>query len=192
VAKLFAYWIVRNYRDAYGLFACNGILFNHESPRRGKNFVTRKITYEGVRVKMGVQDCIRLGNLQAKRDWGYAPEFVEGMWLMLQQDRPDDYVLATGETHSVREFCDVVFDELDIALSWDGDGAEERGLCRRTGRVLVKIDPAYYRPTEVDLLMGNPAKAERCLGWKARTRFEALARLMARADTDMAQQGIDL
>jgi len=188
VAKLYGYWIMVNYREAYGLFACNGILFNHESPRRGETFVTRKITRAAARIKAGLQDQVLLGNLNAKRDWGYAPEFVEGMWRMLQQPEPDDYVLATGETHTVREFADHAFRELDIDIDWQGSGADERGVDRRTGRVLVAIDPEYYRPTEVDLLIGDPAKAKEKLGWEPEIKFEELVKLMARSDWEKVQK----
>ncbi|MBV5339787.1 MAG: GDP-mannose 4,6-dehydratase [Deltaproteobacteria bacterium] len=182
VAKLYGYWIIINYREAYNLFACNGILFNHESPRRGETFVTRKITRAAARIKAGLQENLLLGNLNAKRDWGYAPEFVEGMWRMLQQEQPDDYVLATGETHSVREFIDFTFKELDIAVEWKGEGVDEKGLDPVSGKVLVAVDPNYYRPTEVELLIGNPAKAKELLGWVPQIKFEDLVKIMARAD----------
>jgi GDPmannose 4,6-dehydratase len=188
VAKLYGYWIMVNYREAYNLFACNGILFNHESPRRGETFVTRKITRAAARIKAGLQENLLLGNLNAKRDWGYAPEFVEGMWRMLQQPEPDDYVLATGETHSVREFVDLTFNELDIELDWQGSGVDEKGIDCRTGKVLVSVDPEYYRPTEVDLLIGNPAKAKEMLDWEPKIRFEELVRLMARSDWEKVQK----
>jgi GDPmannose 4,6-dehydratase len=188
VAKLYGYWIMVNYREAYGLYACNGILFNHESPRRGETFVTRKITRAAARIKAGLQDNLLLGNLNAKRDWGYAPEFVDGMWRMLQQPEPDDYVLATGETHTVREFVDLTFNELDLKLEWQGDGVDEKGIDNRTGRVLVSVDPEYYRPTEVDLLIGNPRKAKEKLGWEPATRFDELVRLMARSDWEKVQK----
>jgi len=184
VAKLYAYWIIINYREAYGLFACNGILFNHESPRRGESFVSRKITMAAARIKRGLQEKLVLGNLFSRRDWGYAPEYVEGMWRMLQQDAPDDYVMATGESHSVKDFVDVVFDELGIPLAWEGDGSSVRGCDPKTGRTLVESDPTYLRPTEVDLLVGDSRKAERNLGWQAKTKFNDLARLMARADSE--------
>ncbi|NTV98797.1 MAG: GDP-mannose 4,6-dehydratase [Chlorobiaceae bacterium] len=188
VAKLYGYWIMVNYREAYGLYACNGILFNHESPRRGETFVTRKITRAAARIKAGLQENLLLGNLNAKRDWGYAPEFVEGMWRMLQQPEPDDYVLATGETHSVREFVDLTFNELDIELDWMNSGADEKGVDSRTGKVLVSVDPEYYRPTEVDLLIGNPAKAKEMLDWEPKIRFEELVKLMARSDWEKVQK----
>jgi GDPmannose 4,6-dehydratase len=188
VAKLYGYWIMVNYREAYGLYACNGILFNHESPRRGETFVTRKITRAASRIKAGLQENLLLGNMNAKRDWGYAKEYVEGMWRMLQQPEPDDYVLATGETHTVREFADLTFRELDIELDWQGEGADEKGIDRRTGRVLVAVDPEYYRPTEVDLLIGNPQKAKEKLGWEPHIKFEELVRLMARSDWEKVQK----
>jgi GDPmannose 4,6-dehydratase len=188
VAKLYGYWIMVNYREAYGLYACNGILFNHESPRRGETFVTRKITRAAARIKEGLQENLLLGNLNSKRDWGYAPEFVEGMWLMLQQPDPDDYVLATGETHTVREFVDLAFNELDIELEWQGEGADEKGVDTRSGRVLVSIDPDYFRPTEVDLLIGNPQKAKEKLGWEPKIKFEELVRMMAKSDWEKVQK----
>jgi len=186
VAKLYAYWIIVNYREAYGLYACNGILFNHESPRRGETFVTRKITMAAARIKLGLQKGLSLGNLNAKRDWGYAPEYVEGMWRMLQQEQPDDFVLATGETREVREFVAAAFGELGMALRWEGEGESEKGLL--DGRVVVEVDPKYYRPTEVDLLIGDPAKAKRKLGWEATTKFTDLARLMAKADYELVKK----
>ncbi|MDH7515019.1 MAG: GDP-mannose 4,6-dehydratase [Bacteroidota bacterium] len=182
-AKIYAYWIVVNYREAYGLYACNGILFNHESPRRGETFVTRKITRAAARIKAGLQEKIALGNLDAKRDWGYAPEYTEAMWLMLQRDEPEDFVIATGETHTVREFASVAFSELGIDLAWEGHGVDEVGR-DRDGVVRVCVNPVYYRPTEVDILIGDPSKARDLLGWTPRVRFEELARLMARADYD--------
>ena len=188
VAKLYAYWIIVNYREAYDLFACNGILFNHESPRRGETFVTRKITMAAARIKAGLQEALLLGNLNARRDWGYAPEYVEGMWRMLQQEAPDDFVLATGETHTVREFTDYAFRELDIRLEWEGSGPDEKGFDTASGKMLVAVNPDYYRPTEVDLLIGNPAKAKEKLGWEAKIKFEELVRLMAGADWEKLQQ----
>ncbi|MCE1273894.1 MAG: GDP-mannose 4,6-dehydratase [Chlorobiaceae bacterium] len=188
VAKLYGYWIMVNYREAYGLYACNGILFNHESPRRGETFVTRKITRAAARIKEGLQENLLLGNLDAKRDWGYAPEFVEGMWRMLQQPEPDDYVLATGETHTVREFVDLSFRELGIELEWRGQGADEQGIDTTSGKVLVAVDPTYYRPTEVDLLIGNPQKAKDILGWEPQIKFEELVRLMARSDWEKVKK----
>jgi GDPmannose 4,6-dehydratase len=222
VAKMYGYWIVINYREAYNLFACNGILFNHESPRRGETFVTRKITRAAARIRLGLQPEITLGNLDAKRDWGYAPEYVEAMWLMLQQDQPDDFVIATGETHSVREFCAAAFQAAGLEIEWRGSGVDEvgilSGLCPEApgaylpplpnglngqrepalslekakppalGSVVVRIDPVYYRPTEVDILIGDPAKARNQLGWEAQIKFEDLARMMAQADLEKVIQ----
>ena len=182
VAKLYGYWIVVNYREAYNLFACNGILFNHESPRRGETFVTRKITVGAAKLALGQNEPIALGNLDAKRDWGYAPEYVEGMWRMLQRSDPDDFVLATGEMHTVREFAETTFKELGMELEWRGSGVGERGVSPKDGRVLVRVDPRYYRPSEVEMLVGNPAKAKRTLGWEAKTRFAELVRIMVHAD----------
>jgi GDPmannose 4,6-dehydratase len=182
VAKLYSYWLAVNYREAYGVYAVNGILFNHESPRRGESFVTRKITLGAAKVKLGKLDTVFLGNLDAKRDWGYAPEFVEGMWLSLQQPEPDDYVLATGECHTVREFAELTFKALDIDLRWEGHAEEERGIDVRTGAVRVAVDPSYYRPTEVDLLLGDASKAKQKLGWAPKTTFSELVSLMAIAD----------
>jgi GDPmannose 4,6-dehydratase len=181
-AKLYAYWIVVNYREAYGLYAANGILFNHESPLRGETFVTRKITRAVAAIEAGTQDRVYLGNLDAKRDWGHAKDYVVGMWAMLQQDQPDDYVLATGETHPVREFVELAFAEVGRKIVWKGHGVDEQGLDARTGDVLVSVDPAYFRPTEVDLLLGNPAKAKRILGWEATTSFHTLVKEMVAAD----------
>ncbi|MBI1806086.1 MAG: GDP-mannose 4,6-dehydratase [Ignavibacteria bacterium] len=190
VAKLYGYWIVVNYREAYNLYACNGILFNHESPRRGESFVTRKITLSASRIKHGLESTLALGNLNAKRDWGFAPEYCEGMWKMLQLDHPEDFVLATGETHTVREFAEVAFNELGMALTWQGKGPEEKGVDKKTGKTLIVIDPSYYRPTEVDLLIGDPTKAKEKLGWVPKTKFEDLVRLMVRADYDrVAKRG---
>ncbi len=188
VAKLYAYWIVKNYREAYNLFAVNGILFNHESPRRGKTFVTRKITRAAALIKEGLQDKLYLGNLDSKRDWGYAPEYTEAMWLMLQQDTPDDYVIATGETHTVKEFCEVTFKELDINLDWQGEGVNEKGIDDKTGKVVIEIDPKYFRPTEVSLLIGDPAKAKRELGWAPKTTFHDLVKLMIQADWEKVKR----
>jgi GDPmannose 4,6-dehydratase len=187
VAKIYGYWIIVNYREAYGLFACNGILFNHESPRRGPTFVTRKITRAAARIKHGVQEKLVLGNLVAKRDWGYAPEYVEGMWLMLQQEEPDDFVMATGESHTVREFVDITFKELDMELVWEGGGVNEKGI-DKNGRVLVEIDERYFRPTEVDFLIGDASKAERELGWVTKTKFDDLVAIMAKADWEKVQK----
>ncbi len=188
VAKLYAYWIIVNYREAYNLFAVNGILFNHESPRRGETFVTRKITLAAAQIKLGWRRKLLLGNLDAKRDWGYAPEFCEGMWRMLQQKDPEDFVLATGETHSVREFIEVAFRELDMELEWKGKGAKEQGILKKGGKVLVEIDRNYYRPTEVELLVGDPTKAKQKLGWVAKTKFRDLAKLMVEADFELVKE----
>lgn len=210
VAKLYGYWIIVNYREAYDIFACNGILFNHESPRRGETFVTRKITRAAARIAAGLQNALYLGNLNAKRDWGYAPEYCEGMWRILQHDKAEDFVLATGETHTVREFAELTFRDMGIELEWKGEGADEKGLISsidfdkakkllhrdsteykfnfseslKPGDVVVAVDPGYYRPTEVDLLIGNPAKAEELLGWKAQTKFEDLVHVMIKSDLD--------
>ena len=177
-AKLYAYWITVNFREAYGMYAVNGILFNHESPRRGETFVTRKITRAVANISCQKQKTLYLGNLNAKRDWGYAKDYVEAMWLMLQQDTPEDYVIATGETHSVREFVEVAFQEVGIILEWQGEGVNEVGVDKKTGNILVKIDPRYFRPTEVDLLIGEPMKANTQLGWKPKTNFRELVKLM--------------
>ncbi|MDO9529620.1 MAG: GDP-mannose 4,6-dehydratase, partial [Syntrophales bacterium] len=182
VAKLYAYWIIKNYREAYNLFACNGILFNHESPRRGETFVTRKITRAAARIKAGLQDKLSLGNLDAKRDWGFAPEFVEAMWLMMQQEEPDDFVVATGETHTVRDFCEIAFAELDMSIEWQGEGVNEKGMDQQTGKTLIEINPRYFRPTEVDLLIGDYSKAKEKLGWQPKVKFAELARMMAKSD----------
>ncbi|GMU94850.1 GDP-mannose 4,6-dehydratase [Ignavibacterium album] len=212
VAKLYGYWIIVNYREAYNLFACNGILFNHESPRRGETFVTRKITRAAARIAAGLQSDLALGNLNAKRDWGYAPEYCEGMWRILQHKEADDFVLATGETHTVREFADLTFKHLGIELEWIGEGVNEVGKIKnidldkaksligfdvakertrsdfttrlKKGDVLVKVNPNYYRPTEVDLLIGNSSKAEKLLGWKAKTKFSDLVEIMIKADME--------
>jgi len=183
VAKLYAFWIVKNYREAYNIFACNGILFNHESPRRGINFVTRKITLELCRIKLGLKNtALELGNLDAKRDWGYAPEYVEGMWLMLQQSEPDDYVLATGETHSVREFVEEAARLLEYEIEWKGNGIDEKGYDKNTGQLLVKVNPRYFRPTEVDILIGDYSKAQKKLGWNPKVKFKELIKIMIEAD----------
>jgi len=184
-AKLYAYWIVVNYREAYGLHASNGILFNHESPVRGETFVTRKITRAVAAIHHGLQEQVWLGNLDAKRDWGHARDYVDGMWRMLQQDIPDDYVLATGRAHSVREFTEMAFREIGVEIRWDGEGVSERGLCASTGKVLVEVDPRYFRPTEVDLLLGDPRKALECLGWSATVSLESLVSEMVRHDLEI-------
>nr|WP_314716205.1 GDP-mannose 4,6-dehydratase [uncultured Fretibacterium sp.] len=189
-AKLYAYWITVNYREAYGIFASNGILFNHESELRGETFVTRKITRAAARIALGLQDRTWLGNLDAKRDWGHAEDYVEAMWRILQHDRPDDFVIATGETHSVREFASLAFKEAGLELEWHGKGLDEKGVEAGTGRVLVEVDPRYFRPTEVELLLGDPSKAERELGWKRRVSFEDLVRRMVRYDMELFRKDI--
>lgn len=182
VAKLYAHWITRNYREGYNMFACAGILFNHESERRGHEFVTRKITDAAVRIKLGLQDHLELGNMDAKRDWGHANDYIKAMWLMLQQDKPEDYVIATKETHTVREFVELSFKALDMDVVWSGEGTEEIGTDRATGKVLVRINPKFYRPAEVDLLLGNPRKAENRLGWKREVSFQGLVERMVAND----------
>lgn len=181
-AKLYAYWIVVNYREAYGIHASNGILFNHESPLRGETFVTRKITRAVAAIKLGFQDRLFLGNIDAQRDWGHAREYVRGMWLMLQRDEPDDYVLATGETTRIRDFVDKAFEQIGVALRWQGEGVNEQGVCAATGRVYVEIDPRYFRPTEVELLIGDASKAREKLGWVHETKWDALCAEMVAAD----------
>ena len=180
-AKVFAYHLTRNYRESYGIFAVNGILFNHESPRRGENFVTRKITRGVARIKLGIDQRLRLGNLQAKRDWGYAADYVDAMWRMLQAPEPDDYVIATGRSHSVREFCDLAFARVGLPLRWTGSGLDEKGHAA-DGRVLVEIDPEFFRPAEVDALIGDATKARERLGWAPATSFESLVQMMVDAD----------
>ena len=188
-AKLYAYWIMRNYREAYGMYCANGILFNHESERRGETFVTRKITLAAARIALGKQDKLYLGNLNAKRDWGYARDYVECMWLILQQPEPDDFVVATGEYHTVREFCTLAFKHAGINLQWQGEGIDEKGIDTATGKVLVEVDPKYFRPTEVEQLLGDPAKAKEKLGWYPRqTSFEQLVRIMVDADMKQVTQ----
>jgi len=189
VAKIYGYWMVVNYREAYGIHASNGILFNHESPRRGPTFVTRKITIAAARIKLGKQDRLLLGNLNAKRDWGFAPEYTEGMWRILQQEIPEDYVLATGETRTVREFVQYAFEHIGMPLRFEGEGEKEVGI-DASGRVVVSVDPKYYRPTEVELLVGNPAKAAAKLGWKLTTLFSDLVKVMAEADLDLATRDL--
>lgn len=180
-AKAYAFYITRNYREAYGMFAVNGILFNHESPRRGETFVTRKISHAVARIAHTQQESLYLGNLDARRDWGFAGDYVEAMWLMLQVDTPDDFVIATGETHSVREFCELAFAEVDLPIHWQGQGVDEKGLTA-DGRVVIQIDPAYYRPTEVDLLLGDATQAKEKLGWTPKVGFEELVQMMVRSD----------
>jgi GDPmannose 4,6-dehydratase len=187
-AKLYAYWITVNYREAYNIFACNGILFNHESPIRGETFVTRKITRAVARISLGLQERLYLGNLNALRDWGHAKDYVEGMWLMLQQPEPEDYVLATGEQHSVREFVELAFKEVDIDIIWQGEGIEEKGIDKKSGKVLVMVDKRYFRPTEVDTLLGDPTKAKEKLGWQPKISFKELVSEMVREDLEEAKK----
>ena len=187
VAKLFAYWTVVNYREAFGMFACNGILFNHESPLRGETFVTRKITRAMARIKLGIQDKLYLGNLDALRDWGHARDFVEMQWLMLQQEKPEDFVIATGEQHSVREFVECAADELGIKITWQGSGVDEVGI-DKDGREIVAVDPRYFRPTEVETLLGDSTKAKKLLGWEPKTSFEDLVSEMAICDFELARK----
>ncbi len=182
VAKIYAYWITVNYREAYNIFACNGILFNHESPRRGETFVTKKITRAAARISLGLQDKLYLGNINAKRDWGHAKDFIESMYLMLQQPKPDDYVIATGKQYSVKEFCNKAFDELGIELMWRGKGMEEKGIDKKTGKTIIEIDPRYFRPAEVDSLLGDASKARKKLGWAPKISFEKLVKEMVRYD----------
>ncbi|MCW8898832.1 MAG: GDP-mannose 4,6-dehydratase [Flavobacteriales bacterium] len=185
VAKLYAFWITKNYREAYGMYACNGILFNHESPIRGETFVTRKITRGVARIKLGMQKKIYLGNIDAKRDWGHAKDYVEGMWLMLQQETPEDYVLATGETTSVRDFITMSFNEVGIKMKWEGKGVDEKGINAETGDILIEIDPNYFRPTEVDLLIGDASKAFKNLGWKPKHNLQDLVKDMVKSDVNL-------
>ena len=192
VSKMYAYWMTKNYREAYGLFACNGILFNHESERRGMNFVTRKITIGLSKIKLGLQEYLELGNLDAKRDWGYAKEYVEAMWLMLQQEKPTDLIIATGETHSIREFIEEACKELEIKIKWEGEGTKEVGINKETGKEIIKINPRYFRPTEVDLLLGDPQKAKEILGWQAKTKFQDLVKLMIRYDYKLLESGKEI
>ena len=189
VAKQYGFWITKNYRESYGMFAVNGILFNHESERRGENFVTRKITLAAARIAQGLQDKLYMGNLDARRDWGYAKDYVECMWLILQQDEPEDFVIATGEMHTVREFCTKAFHEAGIKLRWEGSGVDEKGVDEATGRVLVEVDPKYFRPAEVEQLLGDPTKARTKLGWNPRkTSFDELVRIMVRHDMEYVRQ----
>lgn len=182
VAKLYSYWITKNYREAYNMFACNGILFNHESPRRGETFVTRKVTRALAKIKLGIDQKLYLGNMDAKRDWGYAPDYVEAMWLMMQQDKADDYVIATNETHTVREFVETAGKELGMDIIWEGSAEKEKGIDKNTGKEIVNIDPKYYRPTEVDLLIGDYSKAKQQLKWEPKVKFNELVRIMVEAD----------
>jgi GDPmannose 4,6-dehydratase len=190
VAKLYGYWITVNYREAYGLFACNGILFNHESPIRGETFVTRKITRGVARIEMGLEDAIYLGNLEAKRDWGHARDYVEGMHAILQADKPDDFVLATGETHSVRELVEQAFTEVGRDIQWRGQGIDETGIDKKSGKTVVRIDPTYFRPTEVDILIGDASKARSKLGWKPKTSFAQLVKEMVAGDLKIAKREV--
>lgn len=188
VAKVYAFWITKNYRESYDMFACNGILFNHESPERGETFATRKITLAACRTKLGLQDVLYIGNLDAKRDWGYAKDYVEAMWLMLQQDKPDDFVIATGEAHSVRECIEIAYRELDMEIEWHGEGQKEYGVNMKTGKVIVKVDPRYFRPAEVDFLLGNSEKARKILNWKPKVTFQELIKIMIKADFQLVSK----
>ena len=185
VAKLYAFWITKNYRESYGMYACNGILFNHESPLRGETFVTRKITRAAAKIKLGLQQKVYLGNLDSQRDWGHAKDYVEGMWLMLQQDTAEDYVLATGKTYSVRHFAELAFKNIGIKLKWEGSGVDEKGIDESSGKILVEVDPRYFRPTEVDLLIGNPEKAYKQMGWKHKHTLDELVKEMVKADIEL-------
>jgi GDPmannose 4,6-dehydratase len=194
VAKLYAYWILKNYRESYGMFACNGILFNHEGERRGFNFVTRKITIGLSKIKLGQDDpkfghVLKLGNLNAKRDWGYAKEYVEAMWLMLQQDEPEDFVIATGESHSIREFVEACCKELDMEIEWKGEGIDEIGVDKKTGKTIITVDPKYFRPAEVEVLLGDPSKAKEKMGWEAKIKFAELAKIMVKSDYELLKSG---
>ena len=188
VAKLYAYWITVNYRESYGLYACNGILFNHESPRRGETFVTRKITRAAVRIFLGLEKCMYLGNLDSQRDWGHAKDYVDGMWRILQQEKPDDFVLATGVTTTIRRFCELTFAELGIDIVWQGKGVDEVGMDKATGKTIIVVDPNYFRPTEVDFLLGNAEKAQKILGWKPHYTLAALIKEMVASDLLEAQK----
>ena len=189
VSKLYGFWITENYRESYGMFAVNGILFNHESERRGENFVTRKISLAAARIALDLQDKLYLGNIEAKRDWGYAPDYVECMWLMLQHDKPEDFVIATGEMHTVKEFCQLAFHEAGIELKWEGKGINEKGINKHTGNVVVEVDPKYFRPAEVELLVGDPTKAKTTLGWDpTRTSFKKLVAKMVRHDMEYVKR----
>ena len=190
VAKLYGYWITKNYRESYDMFACNGILFNHESPRRGETFVTRKITIAVAKILAGKQEKLSLGNLNAKRDWGFAGDYVEGMWRILQQEKPDDYVLATNETHTVREFVELAFGEAGITIEWRGAGVDEKGYDAKTGKLLVDVNPRYFRPAEVELLWGDSSKAERELGWKRKVSFRELVKMMVQSDIEKYGEGV--
>jgi GDPmannose 4,6-dehydratase len=191
-AKLYAYWITVNYRESYGMYACNGILFNHESPLRGETFVTRKITRAAARIKLGLQEKLYLGNLDAKRDWGFAGDYVELMYLILQQNEPDDYVVATGRTTEVREFVSMAFTEVGIPLQWTGSGIEEKGINSMTGDVIIEIDPTYFRPAEVDLLLGDPSKAREKLGWQPKVDLNHLVKMMIKSDVEEAEREVHI
>ena len=189
LAKLYAFWATKNYREAYGMFAVNGILFNHESERRGENFVSRKITLAAARIAQGLQSRLQLGNLNAERDWGYAKDYIECMWLMLQHNEPEDFVIATGECHSVREFCSLAFKEVGIDIEWQGEGVNETGICKKTGKTIIEVNPEYFRPTEVDMLLGDPGKAKKVLGWNpTKTSFENLVKIMIKHDMKYVQR----
>ena len=191
VAKLYGFWIMKNYRESYNMFCCNGILFNHESERRGENFVTRKITLAASRIAQGYQNKLYLGNLDARRDWGYAKDYVECMWLILQQNTPDDFVIATGEMHTVREFCTIAFNNVGISLRWEGEGVDEKGIDENTGKTLVEVDPKFFRPAEVDQLLGDPTKAKKQLGWNpCKTSFEELVKIMTDQDMNYVKNHI--
>ncbi|WP_019877487.1 GDP-mannose 4,6-dehydratase [Sporichthya polymorpha] len=190
VAKLYGHWITCNYRESYGMHASSGILFNHEGERRGPEFVTRKISQAAARISLGKQHVLELGNLSAKRDWGYAGDYVEGMWLMLQQDEPGDYVLGTGEAHTIREFCGLAFAEVGIELEWRGEGPDETGVNRASGTTVIRVNPAFFRPAEVDILLADPSKAERVLGWKRRVDFSGLVKLMVAHDLEVERAGV--
>uniref|UniRef100_UPI0026EF85F8 GDP-mannose 4,6-dehydratase n=1 Tax=Ruminococcus flavefaciens TaxID=1265 RepID=UPI0026EF85F8 len=187
VAKLYGHWITKNYRESYNLFACSGILFNHESERRGIEFVTRKITDAAVRIKLGVQEYMELGNMDSKRDWGHSKDYVRAMWLMLQQDKPDDYVIATNETRTVREFVETAFRHLDIEIDWKGTGVDEVGINKANGKTIVKVNKKFFRPAEVDILLGDPSKAEKVLGWKREINFSQLVERMVKNDLELVQ-----
>ena len=192
VAKLYGHWITKNYRESYNLYACSGILFNHESERRGKEFVTRKITNAAARIKQGVQEYLELGNLDSKRDWGHSKDYVRAMWLMLQQETPDDYVIATNETRTVREFVETAFSHIGITIEWKGTGVDEIGIDKETGKTIIKINPQYFRPAEVDVLLGNPAKAEKNLNWKREISFTELVKRMVDHDMELVAKEIQI
>ena len=192
VAKLYGYWITKNYRESFGMFACSGILFNHESERRGKEFVTRKITYAAARIRQGVQECLELGNLDAKRDWGHAQDYVYAMWLLLQNEKPEDYVIATNETRTVRDFTEAAFRYAGISIIWEGEGIQEVGKDCESGRTVVKVNPEFFRPAEVELLWGNPARAEKELGWKRQITFQQLVERMVKSDMELVKRQIQM